>query len=110
MKALGGDDPAVGPAWAPSLLHSPQWGDAWDTPGVDIPTDAQPTEVQDTIAAQDVPFQVTINPYAAIVDSESTVTDGLVEISVDNGFASVHDGDNRSYLGFSNQVFCLTRS
>jgi hypothetical protein len=107
LKALGGDDPAVGPAWAPSLLHSPQWGDAWDTPGVGIPFDAQPTEIHDTIAAEDVPFQLQIDPYAAIVDSESTVTDGLIEISIDNGFASVHDNGTTDELGFSDQVFCL---
>jgi hypothetical protein len=107
IAALGGNDPAVAPAWTPSLLHAPQWGDAWNTPGVGVPTDAQPLEIHDTIAAADVPYQVKIAPYAAIVDSESTVSEGLVEISVDNGFASVHDNGTTDALGFTDQVFCL---
>jgi von Willebrand factor type D domain len=107
LKTLGGDDPAVGPAWAPSLLHSPQWGDGWDTPGIGIPTDAQPAEIHDNIAAQDVPYQVQIAPYSAVVDRESTVKDGLIEISIDNGFASVHDNGTADAVGFKNQIFCL---
>jgi von Willebrand factor type D domain len=107
LDTLGGNDPAVAPAWAPSLLHAPQWGDAWDTPGVGVPTNAQPTELHDTIASEDVPYQVQIAPYGAIVDSESTVSDGLVEISIDNGFASVHDNGTTDVRGFTDQVFCL---
>ncbi len=37
IMALGGDAPAVEAAWAPSLLHHPAWGDAWDTPGIGVP-------------------------------------------------------------------------
>jgi hypothetical protein len=107
LDTLGGNDPFVAPAWAPSLLHAPQWGDAWDTPGVGVPTDAQPKEIYDTIASEDVPYQVQIAPYGAIVDSESTVSDGLVEISIDNGYASVHDNATTDVRGFTDQVFCL---
>jgi hypothetical protein len=107
ITALGGDEPAVEAAWAPSLLHSPQWGDAWDTPGIGVPIGAQPATVNDTIAAEDVPFTVQIAPYAAVVDSESTVADGLVEVSIDNGLASVHDLGTADALDFKDQLFCI---
>jgi hypothetical protein len=107
IKALGGDEPAVEAAWAPSLLHAPQWGDAWNTPGIGVPPGAQPTTVNDTIAAEDVPFSVQIAPYAAIVDKETTVADGLVEVSIDNGFASVHDLGTADALDFGDQLFCI---
>ena len=110
IKALGGDSPAVEAAWAPSLLHTPQWGDAWDTPGIGVPPGAQPSAVKDTIAAEDVPFSVQIAPYAAVVDSESTVTDGLVEVSIDNGLASVHDQGRTDELDFTDQIFCIGKA
>jgi hypothetical protein len=110
IKALGGDVPAVQAAWAPSLLNAPQWGDAWATPGIGVPSDAQPTTVNDTIAAEDVPFSVQIAPSGAVVDEESTVTDGLVEISIDNGLASVHDLANTDELDFTDQVFCVGKA
>jgi hypothetical protein len=107
ISALGGDDPSVFKAWAPSLLHQPDWGDAWNTPGVAVPASSQPTEIQDTLASEDVPYSVKIAPLGAIVDNESTVADGLVEISVDSGYASVHDAANDEYLDFTDQLFCL---
>jgi hypothetical protein len=107
ITALGGDDPAVEAAWAPSLLHAPQWGDAWDTPGIGVPPGAKPATVDDTIAAEDVPFSVQIAPYAAIVDKETTVADGLVEVGLDNGLASVHDLGTTDVLDFSDQLFCI---
>jgi hypothetical protein len=110
IKALGGDVPAVEAAWAPSLLNAPQWGDAWATPGIEVPPDAQPTTVNDTIAAEDVPFSVQIAPYGAVVDRESTVTDGLVEVSIDNGLASVHDLASTDELDFTDQVFCVGKA
>ena len=110
IKALGGDSPAVEAAWAPSLLHAPQWGDAWDTPGIGVPSSLQPTAVKDSIVQQDVPVQVLIVPYAAVVDSESTVTDGLVEVSIDNGLASVHDLDSADELDFTDQIFCIGKA
>lgn len=110
IKALGGDVPAVEAAWAPSLLNSPQWGDAWATPGIGVPFDAQPTTVNDTIAAEDVPFSVQIAPYGAVVDYESTVTDGLVEVSIDNGLASVHDEGSTDELDFTDQIFCIGKA
>jgi hypothetical protein len=110
VAALGGDVPAVEAAWAPSLLHAPQWGDAWDTPGIGVPADAQPTAVKDTIAAQDTPFSVQVAPYGAVVDSESAVTDGLVEVSIDNGLASVHDLGSADALDFTDQVFCIEKA
>jgi hypothetical protein len=110
IKALGGDAPAVEAAWAPSLLHSPEWGDAWDTPGVGVPPDLQPTAVTDTITAPNVPFPVPILPDAAVVDSESLVSDALVEISIDNGLASVHDLDSTDDLDFTDQIFCIGKA
>ena len=110
IKALGGDLPAVEAAWAPSLLNSPQWGDAWATPGIGVPFDAQPTTVNDTIAAEDVPFSVQIAPYGAVVDYESTVTDGLVEVSIHNGLASVHDEGSTDELDFTDQIFCIGKA
>jgi hypothetical protein len=110
IKALGGDSPAVEAAWAPSLLHAPQWGDAWDTPGVGVPTGLLPTTVDDSIVQQDVPVEVPIVPDAAVVDFESTVTDGLVEVSIDHGLASVHDGGSTDELDFTDQIFCVGKA
>ena len=75
-----------------------------------MPTDSQPTTVNDTIAAQDVPFSVQIAPYGAVVDHESSVTDGLVEISIDNGLASVHDLASTDELDFTDQIFCIGKA
>ncbi len=110
IKALGGDDPRVEAAWAPSLLHTKEWGPTWDTPGVGVPTGLQPTTVDNSISEQDVPVQIPIAPYAAVVDKESSVTDGLVEVSIDNGLASVHDLDGADQVGFTDQIFCIGKA
>ena len=110
IAALGGDDPAVAKAWGPSIVHMPQWGDVWDTPGIGVPAGAQPSTIVDTLKARDVPYQVAIEPLGAIVDTESLVAKGLVEIGVDSGFASVHDADGHNYLDFTDQTFCMKDS
>ncbi len=110
IEALGGNDPAVAKAWGPSIVHMPQWGDFWNTPGIGVPVGAQPSTIVDTLKARDVPYHVTVEPSGAIVDTESLVAKGLVEIGVDRGFASVHDADGHNYLDFTNQTFCMKDS
>jgi hypothetical protein len=107
---LGGNKPAVEAAWAPSLLHAPEWGDAWDTPGIGVPTGLQATSLLDTLDLQDVPRQISIQPLAAVVDFESTITNGLVEIGIDNGLASVHDQGTTDQVGFKDLVFCIDKA
>ncbi len=53
----------------------------------------------DSIQHRTFRSSVSIEPYAALVDAESSVTDGLVEISIDNGLASVHDLESRRRAG-----------
>ena len=110
IEALGGNDPAVVRAWGPSTVHMPQWGDVWDTPGIGVPPGAKPSTIVDTLKARDVRYQVPVQPLGAIVDTESLVAKGLVEIGVTSGFASVHDADGHNYLDFTDQTFCMKDS
>jgi hypothetical protein len=110
IKALSGDVPAVEAAWAPSVFHTPQIGDAWDTPGIGVPASLQPTVEADSIEQQDVPVQLSIKPYAVVLDTESGITDGLVEVSADSGLASVHDLNGTDEVGFKDQIFCIEKA
>ena len=109
IAALGGDAPAIATAWAPSLLNTPAWGGAWSTPGIGVPSGVQPTKLIGLTSGTGSD-RVTIDALAAIVDDESVVNDGIIEISVTDGYASVHDAAGRSYLGFTDEVFCLKTS
>ena len=113
ISALGGDTPAVASAWAPSLLNTPAWGDAWTTPGIEVPVGAQPTTVS-LLRPGDASNGIKIDPLAAVVDEEKIDADdpdasGLIEISVTDGDASVHDA-KEDYVGFTDEVFCLKTS
>ena len=107
ISALGGDSVAVEKAWGASLVNQPTWGDAWTTPGIGVPTGAQPAEVADVMGATGASNGGTLQPWAAVIDKESSVPDGLVEISVAGGYASVHDESGHSALGFSDEVLCV---
>jgi von Willebrand factor type D domain len=110
IGALGGNDPAVAMAWGPSLVHIPDWGDVWGTPGIGVPYGAQPSTTYDTLQSEDVPYQIQIVPLGGIVDIESGVSDGLVHINVNSGFASIHDADGDDYLDFKDELFCVKES
>ena len=107
LKAMGGDAAAVMQAWGPSLLNQPSWGDAWTTPGIGVPATADPAESKNTIAAENIPYHLNVAPLAATVDTESLVSDGIVEVSTSSGYFSVHDAAGQSYLALSDELFCL---
>ena len=109
IAALGGDSTAVAKAWAPSVLNTPTWGDAWTTPatpGVDVPAAAKPTEFTGLSAGTDSDRE-RIEPLSAIVDDESVVNNALIEVSVSDGYASVHDAAGYADIGFQDEFFCL---
>jgi hypothetical protein len=106
LAALGANSDAVAQAWAPSVLNSPAWGDAWTTNGIGVPPDAQPTALLGLSAGSDADREQ-IASLAAIVDDESVVNDALIEVSVTDGYASVHDATGYSDIGFQDQIFCL---
>ena len=106
IKDMGGDATTVMQAWGASLVNEPSWGDVWTTPGFGVPS-GPPTETSDTIQSDNVPYHQDVVPLGGLVDSEGAVSDGLVEISTDQGYTSVHDSADHSYLAFTNEVFCL---
>ena len=107
ISALGGDSVAVEKAWGASMVNQPTWGDAWTTPGIGVPAGAQPAELSDVLGATGASNGGTLQPWAAVIDKESSVPDGLLEVNVTGGYASVHDGSGHSALGFTNAVFCV---
>ena len=107
IAALGGDSVAVEKAWGASVVDQPTWGDEWTTPGIGVPIGAQPAVVADVLGATGGSNGGTLQPWAAVVDKESSVPDGLLEISVSGGYASVHDGSGHRALGFTDEVFCV---
>ncbi len=107
ISTLGGGSVAVEKAWGASMVNQPTWGDAWTTPGIGVPMGAQPAVVADVLGAIGGSNGGTLQPWAAVIDKESSVPDGLLEISVSGGYASVHDGSGHSDLGFTDAVFCV---
>jgi hypothetical protein len=107
ISTLGGDSVAVERAWGASMVNQPTWGDAWTTPGIGVPTGARPAEVADVLGATGGSNGGALQPWAAQIDKESSVPDGLVEISVTGGYGSVHDESGHSALGFTDAVFCV---
>jgi hypothetical protein len=112
IASLGGDSPGVAKAWAPSVLNKPTWGDDWTTPhsaGVIVPGNLQPTKLSGLTAGRDFDTEQ-IAPLAAIVDNESDTsvfTNALIEVSVSDGYASVHDATGYSDIGFQDEFFCF---
>ena len=109
IAALGADSPAVAKAWAPSVLNTPGWGDDWTTFGIDVPPGLQPAELTGLTAGSDSHSEQ-IAPLAAIVDNESVESvfkNALIEISVRDGYASVHDATGSPDIGFQDQIFCF---
>ena len=107
ISALGGDSVAVEKAWGASLVNQPTWGEDWTTPGIGVPIGARPAVVADVLGATGGSNGGTLQAWAAVIDQESSVPDGLLEISVSGGYASVHDGSGHSDLGFTDAVFCV---
>ena len=107
ISALGGDSVPVEKAWGASIVNQPTWGDEWTTPGIGVPIGAQPASVAGVLGATGGSNGGTLQPWAAVVDKESSVPDGLLEISVSGGYGSVHDGSGHSALGFTDAVFCV---
>jgi hypothetical protein len=107
ISALGGDSVAVEKAWGASIVNQPTWGDEWTTPGIGVPIGARPAVVADVLGATGGSNGGTLPAWAAVIDQESSVPDGLLEISVSGGYASVHDGAGHSDLGFTDAVFCV---
>jgi hypothetical protein len=107
ISTLGGDSVPVERAWGASMVNQPTWGDEWTTPGIGVPTGAQPAVIADVLGATGGSNGGTLQPWAALIDKESSVPDGLVEVSVSGGYASVHDGSGHSALGFTDTVFCV---
>ena len=107
ISTLGGDSVPVEKAWGASMVNQPTWGEAWTTPGIGVPTGAQPAKVADVLGATGGSNGGTLQPWAAVIDKESSVPDGLLEISVTGGYASVHDESGHSALGFTDAVFCV---
>jgi hypothetical protein len=107
ISTLGGDSVPVEKAWGASMVNQPTWGDEWTTPGIGVPMGARPAVVADVLGATGGSNGGTLQPWAAVIDQESSVPDGLLEISVSGGYASVHDGSGHSALGFTDAVFCV---
>jgi hypothetical protein len=107
ISALGGDSVPVESAWGASMVDQPPWGEAWTTPGIGVPVGAQPAEVAGVLGAAGGSNGGSLLPWAAVIDKESAVPDGLVEISVSGGYASVHDESGHGALGFTDAVFCV---
>jgi hypothetical protein len=107
ISALGGDSVPVEKAWGASVVDQPTWGDEWTTPGIGVPIGAQPAAVAGVLGAIGGSNGGTLQPWAAVIDKESSVPDGLLEISVSGGYGSVHDGSGHSALGFTDAVFCV---
>ena len=107
ISALGGDSVPVEKAWGASIVNQPTWGDEWTTPGIGVPMGAQPASVAGVLGATGGSNGGTLQPWAAVIDKESSVPDGLLEISVSGGYGSVHDGSGHSALGFTDAVFCV---
>ena len=105
ISALG-DSVPVEKAWGASIVNQPTWGDEWTTPG--IGTDRRAAGVGRRCPGGDGGSNGgTLQPWAAVIDKESSVPDGLLEISVSGGYGSVHDGSGHSALGFTDAVFCV---
>jgi len=107
ITALGGDNPAVEQAWAPSIVNQPDWGDGWSTPGIGVPEDAHPTYVSGTIDATGGSNGRSLGPWSALFDQETQVPDGIVEVNVTGGYGSIHDSSDAEYMGFTNKEFCV---
>ena len=107
ISALGGDSVAVERAWGASVVNQPTWGDAWTTPGIGVPMGAQPAEVAGVLGAAGGSNGGTLQPWAAEIDKESSVPDGLLEVEVNGGYVSVHDGSGHSTLGVTDAVLCV---
>jgi hypothetical protein len=107
IAALGGDTPAVEKAWGPSLVNDAGWGEDWVTPGIGIPDGLSATRVTSTIDATGGSNGRSVSPWSGVVDDESSVPDGIVEVSVVGGFGSIHDEESHDYLGFSDMTFCV---
>ncbi len=107
ISALGGDSVPVEKAWGASIVNQPTWGDEWTTPGIGVPMGAQPASVAGVLGATGGSNGGTLQPWAAVIDKESSVPDGLLEISVSGGYGSVHDGSGHNDLGFTDAVFCV---
>lgn len=107
ISALGGDSVSVERAWGASMVNQPTWGDAWTTPGIGVPIGAKPAEIAGVLGAAGGSNGGTLQPWAAVIDKEPSVPDGLLEISVSGGYASAHDDLGHSALGFTDAVFCV---
>ncbi len=107
ISKLGGDSVPVERAWGASMVNQPTWGDEWTTPGIGLPIGAKPAVVADVLGASGGSNGGTLQPWAAVIDNESSVPDGLLEISVSGGYGSVHDGPGHNDLGFTDAVFCV---
>lgn len=108
IAALGGDSQEVEMDWGPSLLNNPDWGDAWTTPGLFVPADAQPETLSGTVTESGESNGQSVEPLAAVIDTETEVPNGTLTISVTGGYASVHgSGDDQDYLGFTDETFCV---
>jgi hypothetical protein len=107
ISALGGDTIPVEKAWGASIVNQPTWGAEWTTPGIGVPMGARPAAVAAVLGATGGSNGGAVAPWAAVIDKESSVPDGLLEISVSGGYASVHDGSGHGALGFTDEVFCV---
>jgi hypothetical protein len=107
IDALGGTLPAVEQAWGPSVVNNPAWGGAWTTTGIGVPTGAAPLVNHGLLGPAGGSNTQSIKPWAALVDDEASVPLGIVDVSVTNGYASVHDAAGHNYMGFTQSLFCV---
>jgi hypothetical protein len=112
IQKLGGDLPAVERAWGPTLVNDPDWGHAWTTsPGVGLPANSHPTETEDKllpgVSSNGGSISGSIAPWAAAIDKENTLEGDFITISIQHGYASVHDA-TKAFMDFTDRTFCTS--
>ncbi len=107
LAVLGGDDPDVQQAWAPSLARRGDWGDPWEAHGFGLHADAQ---------AHLYPMAALAEPVTGEIDARSarlgevSSSDGEVVTVETTGLVSAHDDAGNQLLGATTMTLCTVAS
>ena len=107
LGVLGGDDPDVQQALAPSLARRGDWGDPWEAHGFGLHADAQAHLYP--MAAPAEPLEGDLAGRSARLGEVATA-DGEVVTVETSGLASAHDDAGNQVLGATEMTLCTVDS
>jgi hypothetical protein len=106
IKSLGGDTAPVERGWGPAQVNNPSWGSAWTSSGVLLDASEHTTPVPVALTSPGSSYIEDLEPWSAEVYQVS-VPNGLVTVSVQGGYAAIHDTGGLNLTGTDYTVFCV---